>query len=478
MLRGGFARSIVIAAVVVALIAHAMAEPAVTTGLDRVARKDTGLLRRLTRGNPTLVLAHAASVLPDLTHAVDALFALSQERRAPIDLVGVLAPEHGFRGAQQAGAGGASNATDPRTGLPVLSVYTLGPAQVRDLVVRACSRSPNATRANDRGRAGKSSGSCTVLVDLQDCGARFYTYIWTMYDMLVAAAAAASSFDVRVVVLDRPNPLGGADWTVRGPVLEAPAFASGVGRQPLALQHGMTMGELASLFNAEYVPKEPIAQGRRAPLEVVSMAGWRRAGAWPATLLPWVPPSPNLPSFEVARAYVGLGLVEGTNVSEGRGTTLPFVTLGAPFVDYRLALALRGEGGEGGDGRGLGSLGMITPQVGVREAVFVPTFSKYANRTCVGVEMGLLPSASSQKRERGLGGDDVDFVMASLVVLTQLQRLYPKAFAMTPFFDLLVGTDAVRKGIEAGQSAGEIAAGWQQDLAWFKVMRSRYLLYK
>ena len=237
---------------------HMMTTTTTTTTVLGVLAGDADLARRVTEGKPATILAHAASVLPDLTHAVDALYnppsasgggggggearrALKGGRkgkwkgRSGVNLVSVLAPEHGFRGDKQAGHGGGNSTVDPRTGLTVFSIYNKAPKDIVDVVV------------------GKS-GAKVVLVDLQDSGARFYTYIWTLYDLLVAAAITNSSgAGVKVVVLDRPNPLGGVD--PQGPVLDAEggAFVSGVGKRPTPMKHAMTMGELAVLFNEEYV---------------------------------------------------------------------------------------------------------------------------------------------------------------------------------------------------------------------------------
>jgi len=171
------------------------------------------------------------------------------------------------------------------------------------------------------------SGVDTIAVDIQDVGARFYTYVWTMYDVMVAAAAATPP--ISVVVLDRPNPLGGE--VVEGPVRVDHACSTFIARKPIAIRHGMTVGELARLFNAHFVPGDNAVSGRAVELTVVPMAGWRRGMTWAQSGLPWVPPSPNMPTPATALAYVGTCLLEGTNCSEGRGTTLPFELIGRAF---------------------------------------------------------------------------------------------------------------------------------------------------
>ena len=441
-----------------------------TTGLGVLAG-DADLARRVTEGKPATILAHAASVLPDLTHAVDALYnppsasgggggggearrALKGGRkgkwkgRSGVNLVSVLAPEHGFRGDKQAGHGGGNSTVDPRTGLTVFSIYNKAPKDIVDVVV------------------GKS-GAKVVLVDLQDSGARFYTYIWTLYDLLVAAAITNSSgAGVKVVVLDRPNPLGGVD--PQGPVLDAEggAFVSGVGKRPTPMKHAMTMGELAVLFNEEYVPLEKETGGKKARLEVVQMRSWTRSMGFTDTGLPWVAPSPNLPTLESVALYVGTGLVEGVNLSEGRGTTLPFQLLGAPYVGWEYADALRKINTE--------PLGVV-----FREAYFTPTMSKYANQTAGGIQvMAAARSSRSSRSERQL-----DSVRAAILIIKTAYDMYGGSnfkwvkSGSRYWIDLLSGNTQLREGIEKGMSVDEIVAQWQQELDWFMAMSQKYLMY-
>ena len=412
----------------------------VKTGLERLCSSPS-LARNVTGGRPTCILAHAASVLPDLTHAVDAL----TSPKSGVDLRFVLAPEHGFRGAQQAGHGGKNSTIDPRTGLTVYSIYQKSYTDIATLLV--------------------SSDCETVLIDLQDSGARFYTYIWSMYDVLVAAAGARGAGSApKVVVLDRPNPLGGA--IMEGPVLD-PDFASGVGKRPISLRHGLTLGEAAKLFNEEFVPTEPFSQGRRANLQVVTMEGWARAMVFASTGLPYVPPSPNLPTFRSMTLYVGTGLIEGVNLSEGRGTALPFQFLGAPFVGWEFAANLRAD---------LARMGCET-EIAVREAYFVPVMSKHANKTCGGVEVMLLDEAS----------DGEDALRVGIQIIKRAHDMYANATAGNGFawvkagskywVDLLTGNAAVRTGIDQGLSVDQIEATWQEELDWYKLLANKYLLY-
>ncbi|QDZ18253.1 hypothetical protein HOP50_01g07550 [Chloropicon primus] len=410
-----------------------------TTGLDRMCSSPS-FAKVVTGGKPTCILAHAASVLPDLTHAVDALAQTS----SGVKLTSVLAPEHGFRGAQQAGHGGKNSTVDPRTGLQVYSIYLKGYEQILSLM--------------------QKDGSQVVLVDLQDCGARFYTYIWSLYDVLVAAAGSkvggqGAGYPVKVVVLDRPNPLGGE--RIGGPVLDAD-FSSGVGKRPLSMQHGMTIGELANLFNEEYVGLEDFSKGNKADLQVVTMENWRRELSFTDTGLPYVPPSPNLPTPTSVYLYVGLGLIEGVNISEGRGTALPFQLIGAPYMGWEYADALRKLQMDGTE---------------VREAYFVPVMSKHANQTCGGVEVSLPPKGGPQ--------GELDAIRVGIQVIKLAHDMYKDQGGFDwvksgsrYWIDLLTGNELVRTGIESGLQVDQIVAQWQHELEWFKILAQKYLLYQ
>jgi len=292
--------------------------PRVESGLDVLVRRRPALLRR----QRIALLAHQASIDAGYTHATTLLRGLRGAK-----LVALLAPEHGLWGAPQDHAR-IAGARDPATGLPVWSLY--------------------GTRLEPT--AAMLRGVDTVVIDLQDVGSRYYTFVWTM----TLAMRVCRRMGVRVVVLDRPNPLGGA--RVEGNVAD-PAFASFVGLYPLAIRHGMTIGELAVYLNAQH------AIG--CHLTVVPMRGWRRAMLWEDTGLPWVAPSPNMPTPDTARVYSGGCLIEGTNLSEGRGTTRPFEWIGAPYLDgQRYAAALERE---------------RLPGVRFRPARFLPTFQKCAS---------------------------------------------------------------------------------------------------
>jgi uncharacterized protein YbbC (DUF1343 family) len=288
------------------------------TGLERLC-SDPSLLARPGRLG---LLTHPAGVTRDLIPSAVALL------RAGVRLERLYAPEHGIDGSGQAGEA-PEVAADPQTGLPTHSLYPKGPSEIAELIARVD----------------------TLLVDLQDVGVRFYTYVSTLVQVLEAVRQTGT----RVVVLDRPNPLGSR---LEGPVLE-PRFRSFVGALELPLRHGLTLGECARLVAPEV---EVILCD---PLEPFGYGG-----------LPWVPPSPNLPDLESARLYVGTGLVEGTAASEGRGTALPFRLVGAPGLDA-VALARR-----------LGDLDL--GPVRFRPAYFMPTFSKHAGQPCAGVQIHVL----------------------------------------------------------------------------------------
>jgi uncharacterized protein YbbC (DUF1343 family) len=285
-----------------------------------------------------------------------------------------------------------------------------------------------------------------LVFDIQDVGSRYYTYIYTMLLALEACARHRRRF----VVLDRPNPLGGRD--LDGNVLD-PAYASFVGMHPLAIRHGMTVGELAGLFREE----------RRLDVEltVVSMQGWRREMSFEDTGLPWVMASPNMPTVDTAYVYPGACLIEGTNLSEGRGTTRPFELLGAPWLDpWRLARDLEKE---------------RLPGVRFRPTFFTPTFQKHAGRLCGGVQVHVT------ERRR------FPAVLTYLLLIFHARRQDPARFAWRdpPYeyehikrpIDILCGTDVVRRAIDAGESPRSVATGWKRDLERFARRRSPYLLY-
>ncbi|MER8034281.1 exo-beta-N-acetylmuramidase NamZ family protein [Streptomyces hydrogenans] len=380
----------------------------VRTGFERLAADGYALLA----GERVGVVTNPTGITPDARHLVDVMHA--DER---VGLVAVFGPEHGFRGTAQAG-GSEGRHDDPATGLPVYDTYLKSGQALADVFT--------------------ASGVDTVVFDIQDAGARFYTYIWTLYDCMVAAELAGKRF----VVLDRPNPVSGR--AALGPVLDR-AFATFVGREPIAQAHGMTVAELALLFNAEFL-------ARPVELETVRMTGWRRADFFDATGLPWVPPSPNMPTAETALVYSGTCLFEGTNLSEGRGTTRPFELLGAEGVDRRWAEAANA---------------LDLPGVRFREAYFAPTFSKFQGRTVGGVQLHVHDRETFDPVRTGIG------------LLVTARRSW-SGFAWRPdnWIDKLTGSTRVRTLVDAGADTDEVVGAWETDLAAFRAVRREHLLYR
>jgi uncharacterized protein YbbC (DUF1343 family) len=293
------------------------------------------------------------------------------------------------------------------------------------------------------------------VVDLQDVGSRYYTYVWTMALALAAAARAG----VAVVVLDRPNPLGGV--AVEGGPVE-PACESFVGLGCVAVRHGLTAGEIAGLVRAGMPWGAPRFAGPLdCDLTVITARGWRRAMDFSATGLPWVLPSPNMPTVDTAFVYPGLCLVEGTNLSEGRGTTRPFEIVGAPFLDgYRLATALNEAG---------------LPGVRFRPLSFRPMFHKFAGHSCGGVQLHVTDRATFRPYRTGIA-----LLRAAAGQAPGAFRWRTEAYefvAERPAIDLLTGSDAVRRGIDAGASLAEITAAFQPFEREFAERRSASLLY-
>lgn len=379
----------------------------VRTGFDRLAADGYARLS----GQRVGVVTNPTGITRDVRHIVDVMHADDR-----VNIVAVFGPEHGFRGTAQAG-GSEGRYNDPATGLPVYDTYLKSGQPLADIFT--------------------ASGVETVVFDIQDAGARFYTYIWTLYDCMQAAAMAGKRF----VVLDRPNPVTGR--AALGPVLDK-AFATFVGREPISQAHGMTVTELAELFNGEFLTK-PVE------LETVRMSGWRRSDFFDGTGLPWVPPSPNMPTPDTALVYSGTCLFEGTNLSEGRGTTRPFELLGAEGIDRKWAEAANA---------------LRLPGVRFREAYFAPTFSKFQGKTIGGVQLHIHDRKS------------YDPVRTGIALLVTAKRTW-SGFAWRPdnWIDKLTGSAKVRTMIDAGAGTDEVVGAWQSELAAFRAVRKRYLRY-
>ncbi|MCS6817019.1 MAG: DUF1343 domain-containing protein [Blastocatellia bacterium] len=375
--------------------------------------------RHLLRGKRIGLIVHPPSLDRHRRHAIERFATASDVR-----LTAIFGPQHGLRGETQDNMIEWEGWRDPKLGIPIFSLY-------------GATRIPTPEMLADVD---------VLVLDLQDVGTRVYTYIWTMALCMMAAAREGRE----MIVLDRPNPIGGVH--VEGPVLQQ-GFESFVGMFPIPLRHGMTIGELARLFNEAF--------GIGCRLHVIPMQGWRRDLWYDQTDLLWVLPSPNMPTLETATVYPGMVLFEGTLLSEGRGTTRPFELIGAPFIDPdRLVAELRAE---------------KLPGVFFRPCYFQPTFHKYAEQLCGGVQVHVLD------RER------FKPVLTAVALLKAIHRLYPEHFQwrQPPYeyvfdrlpFDILAGTDRLRQQIAEDRPLREIEDSWRADLESFRKLRRDHLMY-
>jgi len=336
-------------------------------------------------------------------------------------------PEHGVRGDAQDMIE-VDDARDLRTGLPVHSLY-------------------GATEATLTPTAAMLDDIDVLVYDVQDIGSRYYTFVWTMVLAMRACAKAGKAF----VVLDRPNPIGGVH--LEGPAIE-PGFESFVGLVSCPNRHGMTAGEIARWRHK--------VEQLDLDLAVIGMRGWQRDMHFDHTGLPWVMPSPNMPTADTALVYPGMCLVEGTELSEGRGTTRPFELAGAPHLDgYRLAADLTA---------------MQLPGVRFRPVVFTPQFQKHAKQACGGVQLHVTSIDGFRPYRTG-----VAFLKACYDQNPAAFQWRAKAYEFVdqiPAIDLLTGSAAIREGIEAGQSLDELAARWPRDEGEFAAERTEFLMYE
>ncbi len=385
----------------------------VTLGIERLLA--SGRLR----GRRIGLVCNPASVDSQLRHVAELCLA---DRSLTVGAL--FGPQHGFHSDLQDNMIETPHAADRARRIPIYSLYSE-------------TREPTAAMLE---------GLDALVIDLQDVGTRVYTFVYTMANCLRAAARVG----LPVIVCDRPNPIAGV--TVDGPMLE-PGFESFVGMYPIPLQHGMTIGELARLFNDAF--------GIGARLDVEPMGGWTREMYFDATGLPWVLPSPNMPTLDTAIVYPGAVLVEGTQLSEGRGTTRPFEILGAPWVSER---ALAGQ---------LEDLEL--PGVRFRAMRFEPTFQKHAQASCGGVQVHVTDRLRFQA------------VLATVAVLVAIkaqepgrdwwrQPPYEYEYGKMPI-DILAGSSHLRERVDAGDSARAIAAAWGPGVAEFSRTRAPFLLY-
>jgi uncharacterized protein YbbC (DUF1343 family) len=364
------------------------------------------------------IVCNPASVDHEFRHIADRLAS-----RPGVRLTAIFGPQHGFRSDVQENMIETGHGTDSTRRIPIYSLYSE-------------TREPTADMLRDVD---------VLVVDLQDVGTRIYTYIYTLAYCLIAGRKNS----VKVLVCDRPNPIDGTH--VEGPMLEQ-GFESFVGLYPIPMRHGMTIGELARLFN------EHFAIG--TDLEVVPMEGWRRDMFQDDARAPWVMPSPNMPTLDTAIVYPGTVLFEGTSVSEGRGTTRPFELVGAPgIVAERFASSLNAR---------------CLPGVFFRPTVFEPTFHKHAKQTCAGVQIHVIDRSAFRP------------VLTGVALVSAFHAAGPNRFWRDPPyeyefeklpFDILAGTSRLREQIEAGAPAEDIARSWNSGVAVFEQIRRKFLLY-
>jgi len=366
------------------------------------------------------LIVNPASINSKFQHAAD-LF----HRDPRVKLTALFGPQHGIRGETQDNMIEWQTFHDSRTGLPAYSLY-------------GETRKPTPEML---------SNIDMLVFDVQDVGTRVYTFVYTMALAMQAARESGKLF----VVLDRPNPIGGDQ--IEGNILD-PEFSSFVGMFPIPMRHGMTIGELALMFNKAF--------GIRCDLEVIKMSGWRRSMYFADNGLPWILPSPNIPTADTAIVYPGLVMIEGTNLSEGRGTTRPFEIMGAPFIEPQALVEELNKD--------------ALPGVVFRALHFQPTFHKFAGEICGGIQIHVVDRNSFKP------------VITGVAITSAIRRLYPERFEwkLPPYeyvtdklpFDVINGGSKLREQIEAGAPVSEIEDSWQKGLREFAETRKQYLIYE
>lgn len=357
-----------------------------------------------------------------------------------VNLAALYGPEHGVRGNAQAGEY-VPFYRDEKYNIPVFSLYGQSEKPFSGMLKNI----DDYMRTYDTQEEGKVPetemiGSLDVMVfDIQDVGTRIYTYIATMAYCMEACAENSIDF----IVLDRPNPINGKD--MEGPLLEYPEYSSFVGLYPIPVRHGMTTGELAQLFNDRFLEK-------KVNLTIIPVEGWERKMWLDQTNLPWIIPSPNIPTLDTATVYPGQVFLEGTNISEGRGTTKPFELFGAPWIDgHELAIRLNA---------------LLLPGAAFREAWFTPTFSKYEGELCGGAQVHILDREKYKPFE------------TALHIIKTVKDLYPDKFRFhQEYFDKIMGTSRIREALQRGEDIQNIIESYDQALKDFSEMRKSYLIY-
>jgi len=361
-------------------------------------------------------------------------------KNTDIQLVALYGPEHGVRGNSQAGEY-VPFYVDQKYSVPVFSLYGQSKKPVPGMI-KNIDQYMRTFDTKIEGKVPEDSmvGSLDILIfDIQDVGTRIYTYIATMAYCMEACVQN----NIEFIVLDRPNPINGRD--LEGPILEYPEFSSFVGLYPIPVRHGMTVGELAKLFNDKFLSK-------KVGLTVIPMEGWKRQMWYDETSLPWVIPSPNMPSLQTATLYPGQVFLEGTNIAEGRGTTKPFEFFGAPWIDgYELTKKLNA---------------LNLPGIAFREAWFTPIFSKYQGELCGGSQIHITDRNYYKPFE------------STLHIIKTVMDLYPDEFRFhKEYFDKIMGTSKVREALERGDKVKDMIRRYQRELDIFSKLRKPYLLY-
>lgn len=355
-------------------------------------------------------------------------------------LVALYGPEHGVRGNAQAGEYVAFY-FDEHFKLPVFSLYGQTHKPPPDMMtnIDEYMRTFDTKHEGKQVERGMMESVDVMVFDLQDVGTRVYTYIATMANAMEAAANSGIPF----IVLDRPNPINGV--AMEGPILEYPKFSSFIGHYPIPLRHGMTTGELAQFINAKFLKT-------KAKLTVVPMENWKRDEWFDETSLLWTLPSPNLPTLDSATVYPGQVIIEGSNLSEGRGTTKPFEFFGASWIDGFVLAKKLNE--------------LNLPGVKFREVYFTPTFSKFKGTNCGGCQIYVTDREKYQS------------IATTLTILAEIKKLYgDKLVLHKSYFDHVMGTASVREALERGDSVASIMAATQPGLKEFSKLREPYLLY-
>ncbi|MCK5088151.1 MAG: DUF1343 domain-containing protein [Melioribacteraceae bacterium] len=388
----------------------------VTVGADVLLSEEFNLIKNRSIG----IITNHSAILSSGTHLVDTLFSLND-----IKIKALFGPEHGIRGDAPDGHS-IKDGIDTKTGLPVYSLYGKNRKPTKEML----------------------KGIDLIIFDIQDIGARFYTYISTLY----YAIQSSAENDIPIIVLDRPNPINGL--TVDGPIRKE-EFKSFVAIAPIPIQHGLTIGELAIMFNDE----SWIDTDRKADLTVVKIKNWKREYFFDDCNLKWVNPSPNMPSLNTAIIYPGMCLIEGVNVSEGRGTYSPFLQIGAPYINSKELLNALNK--------------FDHPGISLEEITFTPESianmsvkPKYLNEKCNGIKITITDKNEIQSLKFGIQ------------VLYSINKLYPKEFKYRRnWLDKLFGDIYLKEMLESGITPDEIYSVWKDDVEKFKQLRNKYLLY-